>query len=57
MQNRTAILAAYGFSTKRDPLAQLRALNLEVAAPSAPKNYPDPRRLVTADCIRPIARL
>ena len=55
--------AAYGFSAKRDLLAQLPALNLEVAAkiergepvtaPGVPKNYPDAKKLVTADCIKP----
>ena len=58
-------LAASGFSAKKDLLAQLLALNLEVAAnieqgspvtaPGVPKNYPDARKLVTEDCIRPIA--
>ena len=58
-----AVLAAYGFSAKRDLLAQLLALNLEVAAriergepvtaPGVPRNYPDPAKLVTEDCIRP----
>ena len=57
-----AVLAAYGFSPKKDLLAQLLALNLEVAgreeagepvtAPSIPSGYPDPARLVTEDCIR-----
>ena len=58
-----AVLAAYGFSAKKDLLAQLLALNLEVAAriergepvtaPGVPKNYPDPATLVTPDCIAP----
>ncbi len=58
-----AVLAAYGFSAKKDLLAQLLALNLEVAAriergepvtaPGVPKNHPDPKKLVTEDCIRP----
>ncbi len=58
-----AVLAAYGFSAKKDLLAQLLALNLEVAAkiekgepvtaPGVPKNYPDAQKLVTEDCIRP----
>ena len=58
-----AVLAAYGFSAKKDLLAQLLALNLEVAdkiergeavtAPGVPKNYPDTKKLVTEDCIRP----
>jgi hypothetical protein len=56
------VLAAYGFSPKKDLLAQLLALNLEVArridagqevtAPGIPPGYPNPSRLVTADCIR-----
>jgi hypothetical protein len=58
-----AVLAAYGFSAKKDLLAQLLALNLAVAArldrgeavtaPGLPKNHPNPDSLVTADCIRP----
>lgn len=58
-----AVLAAYGFDAKQDLLAQLLALNLAVAAkiqrgetvtaPGVPAGYPDPRSLVTADCIRP----
>jgi hypothetical protein len=57
-----AVLAAYGFSPKKDLLAQLLVLNLEVArreqagesvtAPGIPPGYPDPARLVTEDCIR-----
>ena len=57
------VLAAYGFSAKKDLLAQLLALNQEVAAnikngstvtaPGVPKNYPDAKHLVTGDCIRP----
>jgi len=56
-----AVLAAYGFSPKKDLLAQLLALNLEVArreeagepvtAPGIPPGYPDAARLVTEDCI------
>lgn len=59
-----AVLAAYGFSAKRDLLAQLLALNQQVAAkiergepvtaPGVPKNYPDAKRLVTEDCIKPM---
>jgi hypothetical protein len=55
----TAVLAAYGFSAKEDLLAQLLALNLEVAAriergdpvtaPGVPKNYPEPAKLVTEE--------
>jgi hypothetical protein len=58
-----AVLAAYGFSAKKDLLAQLLALNLDVAArigrgdpvtaPGVPNNYPDPAKLVTEDCIAP----
>jgi hypothetical protein len=57
-----AVLAAYGFSHKKDILAQLLALNLKVArreeagepvtAPGVPPGYPNPARLVTEDCIR-----
>jgi hypothetical protein len=59
----TAVLAAYGFSAKKDLLAQLLALNQQVAAkiergesvtaPGVPQNYPDAKRVVTEDCIRP----
>jgi len=59
----TAVLTAYGFSAKRDLLAQLPALNQQVAAkiengkpvtaPGVPKNYPDAKKLVTEDCIKP----
>ena len=58
-----AVGAAYGFSAKKDLLAQHLALNQSVVAkietgeavtaPGVPKGYPDPRRLVTDDCIRP----
>jgi len=61
----TAVLTAYGFSAKKDLLAQLLPLNQEVAAkiekgepvlpPGVPKNYPNARKLVTEDCIRPSA--
>ena len=61
----TAVLAAYGFSPKKDLLAQLLALNQQVAAkiekgeevvaPGVPKNYSDVKKLVTEDCVRPIA--
>lgn len=57
-----AALAAYGFSPKNDLLAQLLDLNLVVAAaidarqrvtaPGIPPGYPNPKSLVTADCIR-----
>ena len=56
-----AVLAAYGFDPKQDLLAQLLALNLEVAAriehgepvtaPGVPPGYPKPETLVTDDCI------
>ncbi len=59
----TAVLAAYGFSPKKDLLAQLLELNLAVAgqiddgtqvtAPGLPPSFPDPSRLTTDDCIRP----
>jgi hypothetical protein len=49
--------------TKKDLLAQLLALNPQVAAkiergepvtaPGVPKNYPDAKKLVTEDCIKP----
>jgi len=58
----SAVLTAYGFSAKNDLLAQLFALNQEVAAkiekgelvtaPGVPKNFPDMKKLVTEDCIR-----
>jgi hypothetical protein len=61
----TAVLNAYGFSAKRDLLAQLLSLNQQVAAriengspvtaPGVPKNYPDPKKLVTEDCVKPPA--
>ena len=60
----TAVLTAYGFSAKKDLLAQLLALNQQVAAkiekgepvtaPGVPKNYPDAKKLVTEDCIKPV---
>jgi hypothetical protein len=58
-----AVHTAYAFNAKKDLLAQLLALNLELAvkiekgqpvtAPGVPKNYPDAKKLVTADCIKP----
>jgi hypothetical protein len=58
-----AVLAAYGFSAQKDLLAQLLALNLQVAteiesgdsvtAPGIPKNYPQATELATSDCIHP----
>jgi SAM-dependent methyltransferase len=60
-----AVLEAYGFSPRKDLLAQLLELNQAVAAridagetvtaPGIPPGYPDPARLVTDDCIRPVA--
>ncbi len=59
----TAVLAAYGFSPKKDLLAQLLDLNLavagriddgrEVTPPGFPASFPDPSRLISDDCIRP----
>ena len=59
-----AVLAAYGFDAKKDLLAQLLALNLEVAgkievgekvtAPGIPAGYAAPEKLVTGDCIQPL---
>ena len=58
-------LTAYGFSAKKDLLAQLLALNQQVAAkiekgetvtaPGVPKKYPGAKKLVTEDCIKPNA--
>ena len=58
-----AVLAAYGFDAKKDLLAQLLELNLDVAArekagekvtaPGVPATYPDAGTLVTDDCIKP----
>ena len=57
----SAVLAAYGFSPRKDLLSQLLELNLDVAArieagqpvtpPGVPVDYPDPARLVTEDCV------
>ncbi|HEY2588614.1 MAG TPA: hypothetical protein VGI81_22925 [Tepidisphaeraceae bacterium] len=57
------MLAAYGFSPKKDLLAQRLDLNLIVAAaeksahpvtaPGVPPSYGDPAPLITDDCIRP----
>ncbi len=56
------MLAAYGFSPRKDLLSQLLDLNLDVAAridarqpvtaPGVPPAYPDPARLVTEDCVK-----
>jgi hypothetical protein len=58
-----AVLTAYGFSAKKDLLKQLLDLNQQVAAniekgepvtaPGVPPNYPDAKKLVTEDCIKP----
>ncbi|MBN4052767.1 hypothetical protein JYU07_00645 [Roseiflexus sp. AH-315-K22] len=60
-----AVLEAYGFNPKKDLLAQLLLLNLDVAAridrgepvtaPGVPPLYGDATDLVTGDCIRPPA--
>ena len=60
-----AVLAAYGFNAKADLLAQLLALNQQVAAhiaaqesvtaPGIPPGFPNAESLVTDDCIRPAA--
>ena len=56
-------LATYGFSAKKDLLAQLLALNLEVAqriekgepvtSSGILTNYPKPDTFISEDCIRP----
>ena len=58
------LFRSYGFSAKKDLLAQILALNQQVAAkiekgepvisPGVPKNYPDAKKLVTKDCIQPV---
>jgi hypothetical protein len=58
-----AVLAAYGFSPKRDLLQQLLDLNVDVVAridpvksvtaPGLPPDFPNPKSLITDDCIRP----
>jgi hypothetical protein len=57
-----AVLDAYGFSPRKDLLAQLLELNLAVAAridaggpvtpPGVPSGYPHPAQLITEDCVR-----
>jgi SAM-dependent methyltransferase len=57
------VLKAYGFSARKDRLKQLLDLNLAVAGridhdepvtpPGVPPGYPDAKKLVTEDCIRP----
>ena len=58
-----AVRAAYGMNPAEDILVFLLKLNLELAEketkgepitpPGLPKNYPDSKKLVTADCIQP----
>lgn len=58
------VLDAYGFSVRKDLLAQILALNLDVAdriergqdvvSPGVPPNHPDPATLISDDCIRPL---
>jgi hypothetical protein len=58
-----AVLRAYGFSPKKDLLAQLLALNVEVAgqiangdpvvSPGVPACCPDSSGLISVDCVRP----
>ena len=58
-----AVLAAYGFKPKADSLAQLLALNQQVAAsiekgetvtaPGLPPCLPNPASFITEDCIKP----
>ena len=57
-----AVLDAYGFSPRKDPLGQLLELNLAVAAktdagkpvtpPGIPPEYPRPAQQVTDDCVQ-----
>ena len=60
-----AVLAAYGFSARKDLLAQLLELNLPVTQriekaepvtpPGIPAAFPNPETLISDDCIRPPA--
>jgi hypothetical protein len=60
----SAVRAAYGMKPDEDILAFLLKLNLELAdketkgeaitPPGLPSNYPDPKKLVTEDCVRSI---
>ncbi len=62
----SALGTAYGFSAKKDLLAQLLALNRQVAAktergepvmpPGVPPGFPNPQALITEDCIQPSGR-
>jgi SAM-dependent methyltransferase len=47
-----AVLAAYGFSAKKEVAARIEK-GEPVTAPGAPKNYHDPQKLITEDCIQP----
>ncbi|MGO8745354.1 MAG: DNA methyltransferase [Thermoguttaceae bacterium] len=57
-----AVLAAYGFSLKKDLLGQILTLNLGVAcrldvdapvtSPGIPPSHTDPGRLITNDCVQ-----
>ncbi len=57
-----AVLAAYGFSARKDLLSQIGALNLDVAArlgrgeaviaPGVPASYSEIKKLVTEDCVK-----
>lgn len=59
-----AVFRAYGITPKADILAQLLALNQDVAAriaagqpvtaPGIPPGFPNPETLITDDCIRPV---
>lgn len=56
-----AVLAAYGFSARKDILQQLLDLNTAVAAdiaagkavtgPGVPSSYKNPAKLITKDCL------
>lgn len=58
------VLSAYGYSARKDLLAQLFAFNHEVAAkieesepvtdPGSPRNYPDAQQLLPEDCLKPV---
>jgi hypothetical protein len=58
-----AVLAAYGFDPKRNPLAKLLSHNSDIAArekqdvpvtaPGVPPSCGDAKDLVTEDCMRP----
>jgi hypothetical protein len=61
-REKPAILTAYGFSAKKDLLAQLLELNQSVAQrlenaepvtpPGIPAAFPNPETLISGDCIR-----